>query len=550
MPFPTPTPIPGAESNSSLRLSGKYGRRVPLTEIEAARLRLLGDSGGGGAPRASLSPTPSAPRLPDWQPKRNSRGTLVEAGGPDDRRLVTSGGQEFYVQPENLTEINGTEMFTRGVSQAPSLQITGAEVGPGPTVETPTLPSQSTGVSAGNLDAEPSLFPDSSGTNAFSEWWKQTADVTGTASGGAEASLTGDGGSIWGDAGLLSGDAQGSSTLGQQESFGAELTAELPQPESAFNPVPEPTGIPVEPNTLPQEYQWTTSPGDERFLPGSQPEAETRTVSGLDLRTFGDPSANNSLTLGQYLSTPLANMNFGGGYPVQGGVADTSRSNIATGALQIDPLTGRPFDLERLPMATGDATVTPGNDWRENAANPTFNENAYGEQGDFNAWPKGIEFQPRPPEGMHIIGHDEKNGQPIYEDEQGNKFVNPGTGRPIVTPGTIGQGQYYDWTSGRVRPLNVTATARTDNLAHGPGGYGQSLTSREGAALMSQQAFGGNPNRMLVSDEELIAQSEFGGARYVGPGNRDRNSRLRSLYPRGVFTDAGRTGGTAVGGGG
>lgn len=369
----------------------------------------------------------------------------------------------------------------------------------------PQLPTGSS-----NLNAEPSLFPDSSNPNAFNEWWKATNDTP------SATVNAGDGGSIWEGETTLS-DFGGDTTLGSNLNsslsdlgFGEGYSD---APEAAFNPVPEPTGIPVEPNTLPQEYEWTTSPGDERFLPGSQPEAATRTVSGLDLRTFGDPSANNSLTLGQYLSTPLANMNFGGGYPVQGGVADTSRSNIATGALQIDPLTGRPFDLSSISEFRGGTDVTaPGNDWRENAANPPGNENAYGEKGEFNAWPRA-ELMPQ----------------------------------TAITPGHIQSGQYYDWTTGSVRNQHATATARDNAFNYG---YGQSVTSREGAALMSQQAFGGNPNRMLVSDEELIAQSEFGGARYVGPGNRDRTSILRSMYPRGVFTDAGRTGGTAVGGGG
>lgn len=82
--------------------------------------------------------------------------------------------------------------------------------------------------------------------------------------------------------------------------------------------------------------------------------AETNTP-GPNLQTFG-----NNLTLGEYLNTPLADMRFGERYQ---GAIDTTQS-VGTGQVQIDPSTGRPYDLANIPEATGDVQTT---DYRDNA---------------------------------------------------------------------------------------------------------------------------------------------------------------------------------------
>lgn len=149
-----------------------------------------------------------------------------------------------------------------------------------------------------------------------------------------------------------------------------------------------------------------------------------------NLSTFGD------ISLGGFLNTSLSSMRYGEGYPVQGGFADTSGGNEPTGDLQIDPLTGAPFDLESIPEVTDvGSTFTPSG-WQGNAAS-----------------------NPATPQGLTVIGTDTRTGQPIYQDAQGNRFVNPGTGTRISS-GVANAVRQGDYTT----PYGASAQRTANNM--------------------------------------------------------------------------------------
>lgn len=396
-----------------------------------------------------------------------------------------------------------------------------------PTVETPTATATPTaGVSSGNLDSEPSLFPDATGANSFNEWWKTPTD--------APASVTvnaGDGGSIWQGEDAL-GSFGGDTSLGNDLSaglsdmgFGSGYPApEATAPEAPFSPTPPPTGgSPVDPGTLPQDYEWTTSSGDRRYLPGSEPAAPTRTVSGLDLRTFGAPPTDNSLTLGAYLSTPLANMNFGGGYP-----------NVESGTTVDQRLTDQQMiEQQRQEMGLSTQRDSSGNyiDVRNNAlSNPSDNQPTYGDTLDPNTEPDSR--------------YPGTTGDPFYNGEAAAPEVrtalDPTTGEVRLNSGSPSFGIIGQFGL----PLHVTPTARTQNFNYG---YGQSLNSQENAGLMASTQFGGNTNVQRVDDEERVANSEFGSHK-----RGQSSSRYKQFMDRygltGVHTSAALTAGATGGG--
>lgn len=130
---------------------------------------------------------------------------------------------------------------------------------------------------------------------------------------------------------------------------------------------------------------------------------------------------------------------------------------------------------------------------------------------------------------------------PNYQDTHDNATGTPGgthngpgsTGNQtgpaaatVLRPGQIGAGQYYDWTSGTVRNLHSTNTARDAAFNYG---YGQSATSQAGAALMAFQAYGGRPNLQLVDDEERVTNSAM-GAHFVGHRAPGQDARFMALY--------------------
>lgn len=353
------------------------------------------DAGGTrGAPTVQTTTTQPSRGLTD-----NSNAGLV------NRNLFREDNQantDWWVGGDSASNVTATAGVNRSSAEG---GLSGAVVFGEPTVQTPTSSAPDTF----DLDAAPSLFPDQN------EWWKDGALAQG-------ASTSNEGGSIWegseqigdfGDDLALGSDLNTSlDSLQFGEDYPEVETAETP-----FTSFAEGTGIPIEPDVLDQEYEWTTSPEDRRFLAGPPEEETPQDVAGT-ISTGGTSMSNfgGNMSLGNFLNTPLELMNFGGGYPqVQGGIADTSgRDHMNTGATQIDPITEQPFNLDAIPTATGGQTYTPpGETWASGTQGSSGNTSA--------------------PSGLRIIGRDTRNGQPIYEDDQGNRYVNSGTGSPAVS---------------------------------------------------------------------------------------------------------------------
>lgn len=354
------------------------GRRMLFSDIAQANDAMM--FGDAGTPRASTPwiPTPRsgeptvqirnerAPRdIVSWNgrpivetgttiyPSQISEDTLVEGTDRPNlphRAIDFPSGPMYQPTGDQFDELSGSdyEALYPETNQSRFTPLASNYPYGEPEVETPT--SAAPFRSAGNLDAEPSLFP------SADEWWKQD-QIMGNAS--ASASLSqGDGGSIW----------EGGDTMGEfaETSLGTDLNADLgslgfgegyPNVESPFAPTAEGTGIPVEPGVLPQrtgDIEWTTSPEERRFLPSPE---QSSNPSGPDIRTFG-----NNFSLGEFLNASLGSMRYGEGYGVSGGnvtyaggtehtpgTGGTAQDAPPTGAVQIDPQTGRPYDLESIP---------------------------------------------------------------------------------------------------------------------------------------------------------------------------------------------------------
>jgi hypothetical protein len=356
----------------------------------------------------------------------------------------------------------------------------------------PTGPDSSAFVSDNTYDA--------SGTNVFDQWWKTSTDAPSVTVNAGDS-----GGSIW------SGGDHTLSDFGNNVALGSDLSTSLddlglgtgyPAAESTLTPEPPlmaDTGTGIEPAPLQQDYEWTTSPDDRRYLPGSEPSVDapptpTRTLAGTDLRNFGDPGR---LSLGAYLNASLGSLRYGEGYPIEYG--------------------GRPPDLQ-----AGEGYIAPetqtGGHWVDEPGGQRWVENSPGSTG-FDDTPTGAAVSP---------------------DVRRGELINEGSSPSF---GIIGQGGL---------PLHVTPTARTNPFNYG---YGQSATSQENAALMSSTAFGGNPNVTRVSDEERIASSmnhslraEAGFGKPATAANRYRD--FMGLYGRtGVHTKAELTAGATGRGG-
>lgn len=277
------------------------------------------------------------------------------------------------------------------------------------------------------------------------EWWRQSDSVTGDTGGSAElgapiiASVGGMPPSPFDNPGL---DWTGTTPSPQPQ---GEPTVETPtsttpdpilQPEAPLFAPPSLDISPGDPES-PVSNEWTTSPDDRRFLPGSGP----------NIRSFG-----NDLTLGEFLNTPLASMRYWEGYnPVGGG--DVTYADTTTHTAGDIPTADVTPDAER------QGAIDTQN-LRDQGLLPPSSEQPTGE---FNGWPQAGRLEPNAPEGMTIIGHDTITGQPIYRDAQGGLHVNPGTGTPVrgTTPGSggfqyggygpgyaSGTGIHYDWMTG------------------------------------------------------------------------------------------------------
>lgn len=488
-----------------------------------ALLSDVGDAGnamqlGGDAatPRASVPYTRTTTGEPQVQVWNNqTEGGVLHWDG---RPIVESGveidpaqtGQDNYDPAQPFFSLPHQAV---DVTTGPTYQTTGSRFDelPGntygePTVQTPTA----TAATATNLDNEPSLFAQTP-VNPFDEWWRQTDVVSGEVAGGAQANLSGDAGSIFADYTPPAPSAEASAGVGPQESFGAGAEADLP--ESAFNPVPEPTGTPVEPDVLPQEYEWTTSPEDRRFLPGSEPATETASANrGGDISSFG--TFGSPLTLGQFLNTSLQNMNFGGGYPAVGSGqldindqsgATTNWNSVRQQWERYNPTT-QEFEAVGGRQPPSDYPAPGTEDWSSNAG-------------------------PRPPApeddgtGTSIIHRDEPIDLNVdFTDTRLSDTSNTGT-PSYGLPGQYGSA----W--------NVPATAR--NMGGINSRTGQSFQSQESAALMNAVTGWGfsapyrtSPDMPQTFSVGGMRLDDEGGFEQVGFGRVGSDRRLESATTR------------------
>lgn len=391
------------------------------------------DFGGDGTPRSSVPWTSGEPTVQMRTQQApgglvTSEGkpiveTGIESGPNGEFSQITRDPRFFWNQEPTASASAGVSSqnvgasLEAGVAPYPAstgfTELAGNTYGGEPTVQTPTAtPSFQ---SAGILDNESSLF----GGNT--EWWKATdmPAVTGNASAAAEL------GTPFGSTEATFQPASTDVGWSDPGAFDVPSISQSEPDQGPFNAAETPTGIPVEPAPINQNYEWNTSPDDRRFLTQQPTETSTDTSGtmfrgGNAIHDFG-----GDLTLGNWLNTPLAAMHFGEGYPaVQGGTTTTDVS-------QAWDAQGNPITID-----TSGSTTTQGDTgWRDNAANPPFDESAT-PQGDFNAWPQAGRLEPNAPLGMTIVGHDTVNGQPIYRDAQGNLFVNPGTGKMDRYTGT------------------------------------------------------------------------------------------------------------------
>lgn len=405
-------------------------------------------------------------------------------------------GDEFY-SGDFEADASGSASIAPGLRLAGEANATLAPRPVGqPTVELPTSTTPSF-QSAGTLDAEPSLFP--SATNPFDEWWR-TAETTPTITVNA-----GDGGGIWsGDTTLQ--DFGGDLSLG--EDMNASLTdlglgSGYPEvaadiPGTPFIPTPEGTGIPIEPEILPQDYEWTTSPDDRRFLPGNEPAPETASTGG-DLSSFG--TFGSPFTLGQVFNTPLASLRYGEGYPaVEAGDtftptgATTNWNSVRQQWERWNPSTGQLDVIGGIPPPSD---TSPDTSIHDNATSSPYPAPGTEEDWSSNAGP-------RPTEGFGEIPI------PVLGEMYNYGGINPGT------PSYGLSGQYGStW--------NVPATAR--NAGGINPASGRSFQSQESARMMDAVSMWGFAPSYVRPD--MPSSFSVGGMRLDSEGGFEQVSSGR-----------------------
>lgn len=394
------------------------GGRALESDVNDARMSL--DFGGvsGGTRGAPTMAVTEGVR----QPSRGLTGDNSNAGLVN-RTLFDNQANTDWWSTERGETVTASAGGTRQVDPGVSGGVNGAAIFGEPTVQTPTSTTRDTF----DLDNAPSLFPDQN------EWWRDGALAQG-------ASTSNEGGGIW-EGNEQIGDFLGDLTLGTDPftsladlQFG-EGYPEIETPEAPLNALVEGTGIPVEPDVLDQEYEWTTSSEDRRFLAGTpeeetpQNEAGTISVGGTSISGFG-----GNMSLGAFLNFPsLTDMRYGEGYPRSDEVY-----GVVTAGGQVDITTGNQ-------IAEGGAEghwvdVPGGQEWRENAAPRTTTDGTGTTTVQIPTQSGGNSL----PSNLRIIGHDTITGAPIYQDSQGNRFVAPGSGTPISAGvrDAMGRGDY------------------------------------------------------------------------------------------------------------
>lgn len=505
MPRRSTSGIGGFSGTASNPFITYPGGRVTVSDVNDAR-NAMSFGGEQGAPRASMPWPRTTTGEPQVQAINNR--TTRDIASWDGRPIVESGtdifpsqtreqtfvhdpNERYFSIPHNAMDFTDTSVTAGVEPRGPasgSLQATATRPVGEPTVQTPTTTPAF--ASAGNLDAEPSLFQNAA-VNPFDEWWKTPMAVTANASAGAEA---GTGGSIWGEATPVFSVAESATaTAGMDMSgaSGAAFAAPKPPDETTFNQPPPPGPIPV------QGTEWTTSPEDRRFLPTAQEsQPAQRTTAGTgDIRNFAGQGFGNPISLGAYLSTPLSNLNYGEGYPT-GEASYGGPPTAATGRLNIDPSTGQPYDLNSIPSLDQGGTDTTG--WRDNARSTTFDDEGRDVSGG-TTWDSSGRDNAQSNSGNEIPTLDPIT---VYADPSGLNTGSPSFGL---------NGQYG--TS-----LHVTRTARDfGSTTRDPGGL--NAQSQENAMLMNfiSSDRGAAPYRfqidMPIQSNRLhpVRADEFGG---------------------------------------
>lgn len=505
------------------------GMNMLMSDINDAGIAMdLSGSGGGtrGGPTVQVQGIPSRPA----QPSRGLTGDNSNAGfvNRNPLRHNNQANRDWWEtrntnpnRPHSAMDFGGSPSASAGAGRALD---TGASGGLNGTQLYSPAPSETFDTGGLHNYGEPSVeitgFPDQR------EWWNQSVPSSNN------------GGAIWSDD--LPSDPSGAGavssrlfqddglryittpnvdplTLSSYQTDGTYL--ETPRDndnslsglntydETAYQPTVD-SSDPFELNVY-DETRYTNAPADN-----------DNDLGGL--HSYGYPGSGNlanfggNMSLGPFLNTPLSDMRYGEGYPQIG--YGGRPSDLQAGEGYIDPGSQQGGTwVER-----SDGT---GSDWVENA---TSNRNDVTGTTTFPI-PGQFPTSNVTPEGMRVIGTDTVTGAPIYQDSQGNRFVNPGTGTPI---------------SAGVRD----AMARGDYSS----AYGPSAMSQDAARNMAMANWGGimgSPLRYAAGD---AGRDWFGSpSRGTGYVNPETNTVLRN--PRGpgniIPTRGGRsTGNRGIGG--
>lgn len=164
---------------------------------------------------------------------------------------------------------------------------------------------------------------------------------------------------------------------------------------------------------------------------------------------------------------------------------------------------------------------------------------------------------------MTLAAREKGTGNPIYKDENGKFFVNPGTGTPIG-------GTRWDYTQGRFVPNNNATGAQFNHTFDASGRRNDFTGSAAANMLMWSQGLFGTPNDPGTNSEEPrtlfpgqtgrldefgnyeqtgnIASGPWSGPEsYRGFVYGSRNSRARNIPARSF--GGGLTSGVGTGGG-
>lgn len=435
-------------------------------------------------PLPRSSPSPTSTPFPTATPRSTPGGDNSNAGLVNRTLFDNQANADWWSTERPLEPVSGSAggRLTGIGAGAQGVHSYGE-----PTVQVPTSDARYTF----DFDSAPSLFGNPN------EFWRQGVMAQGAASPPPSAN---DGGGIWsGDdtIGAFGGDLTlGSDLFASLDSmqFGEDYPA-VSVPEQ---PLLAENAIPVEPDVIPQDYEWTTSPGDRRFLP--EPEATPDSATGGDSNAGRISTGGTSLSgfggdtsLGSYLNTPLAMMNFGGGYPQGGGRrGDGLMTGVVTAGGQVDSWGNQIDDVGGRWVDRPDGS---GADWVESAtANPRGQGSGRNDGTGTTTIPIPTAQGGGAPTGMTIVGTDTRTGAPIYRDSNGNLFVNPGTGT-------------------RVSPGVASAIGRDYESA-----YGQSELSRDSAFTMMMASMSGQMNPKMQTGTGDAGKTLFN----MGRSNQDR----------------------------